>query len=369
MRKILQVVSTLQRNGTETAIMNIYRNIDRSKYQFDFLVFSSEDMAYFPEIESLGGNVFVVYSRRYGICQYWKGIKHFFKENALNYDTVHFNFCYISTICPFYYAWKYKIPQRICHAHSSYYTGGTYNKYLHWGLRKIAVALSTDYLACSRLAKDWFYKNTKGEKEAVILPNGIDLKLFVFNPTVRSEYRKMLNYKDEFVIGHVGYFTEVKNHKFIIDVFEEVVKMLPSARLLLIGGGGDLEDFIQSYVVERGLVDKVRFLGKRTDVSSLLQAIDYFIFPSLFEGLPLSLIEAQMSSLKVVCSDTISLEAKITDNIDFLSLEKGQRVWASHILSQIPYKREKLLSVLHNSRFNIRNSVKILEKLYATKTN
>lgn len=368
MIKVLQVISSLHRHGTETAVMNIYKNINRQDIQFDFLVFNDQDMDYLEEINSLGGKVYTIPGRRNGFIRYIKGVRSFFKKNSNEYNVVHLNFCYISTLIPYLYAWKYQIPKRISHSHSSNYVGGWYNLFLHKIFKPFAAILSTDYLACSDLAGKWFFENTIAENHYIILPNGIDTSKFSFNPIFRLKARKELGITDELVLGHIGYFTPVKNHMFLIRIFEHIIHHNSLAKLLLIGSGGDLELETKLYVMQKGLDKKVIFLGKRSDVSFLLQAIDIFVLPSLFEGLPLSLIEAQAVGLKVVTSDTVSQETKITDNISFLPLSAGAETWANHILSKIPYEREEQKDKIYSAGFSIEYAVDILTKLYKNTT-
>lgn len=304
MIKILQVVSSLHKNGTETAIMNLYSGIDRSKYQFDFLIFDNSDMDYKSQIEEFGGRIFYIPSRSHGFLKYNINLWKFFKKYSSEYDVIHFNFCYISTIAPFLFAKIRNIKKRIIHAHSSNFVGGKYNLWLHRLFRSLAVKLSTDYVACSNSAANWFYKNTYAYDKFHLIINGIDVLKFRYSESVRQQYRKKLNVRSNtLVIAQIGYFTEVKNHIFSVEIAESLKKLGVNFIMVFIGDGGNLKTLLQDTIKEKELENDIQFLGKRNDVEKLLQAVDVVIQPSLFEGLPLALVEAQVSGVQVLCSN------------------------------------------------------------------
>lgn len=365
MKRILQVMSSLHGNGTETAIMNIYRMIDRTKFQFDFLIFDDQNMDFYDEIRSLGGTIYIVPNRRKSMWGYLIKCFLFFKENASKYDVIHLNFCYLSLLWPFLLARLNKIPMRIIHSHSSNYVGGKLNLYLHKLLRRLDIALSNEYIACSHEAKKWFYNRTKAEGKCRMIPNGINLSSFSFDKKIREQYRADLNLKyDEVALGQVGYFSPVKNHKFSIELIGHLRMSIPDIKLFFIGKGGENEQEIKNIVEASGLHNNIIFLGYRTDINNLFQAIDILIHPSLFEGLPLTLVEAQASGMKVITSDNVSRDSKFTDNIEFLPIDQGVDLWMKQILSSYNYERLVSSAQLQNSPYNIYNTLTQIVSIY-----
>ena len=367
MKRILQVMSSLHGNGTETAIMNIYRTLDREKYQFDFLVFDDEEMDFYDEIKSLGGEIHIVPNRRKSLWGYLRDTWRFFRRNAGRYDAVHLNFCYLSVLWPFLMAKVSGIPRRIMHSHSSNYVGSKVNLYLHRLFRRADIALCTDYVACSPEARDWFYKGTKAMDSCHVVPNGIRLDTFSFNPAIRDQYRRELGLGDAPVLGQIGYFSPVKNHRFSIELMKKLREHVPGVKLLFVGKGGDNEQEIFELVQREGLDTNIVFLGYRRDVGKIFQAMDMLIHPSLFEGLPLTLVEAQAAGLKVVASSTVSKESRFTDNITFLPIDQGVDVWVDTIVKQLGYERKNIKDEVDSCIFDIKNNTDRILTLYSTK--
>lgn len=206
--------------------------------------------------------------------------------------------------------------------------------------RKLISFVATDFLACSIKAKEFFYP-TKLWDKCIILKNGINLCQFSFNNDIRNKVREKLGISDDvLVIGHVGRFATVKNHAFIIEVFNQIQQINDNVLLLLLGNG-ELLDSVKNKVKELDLERKVLFLGERDDVYRILQAFDLVLFPSLYEGLPFSLIEAQASGLKIFSSDRVSHEVDVTGNVFFLSLNKSAHSWAEFICNHSTNVRRK----------------------------
>lgn len=364
MKRILQVMSSLHGNGTETAIMNIYRSLDREKYQFDFLVFDDEDMDFYDEIKALGGEIHIVPNRRKSLWGYLRGTRRFFRRYGRRYDAVHLNFCYLSVLWPFLMAKLAGIPRRIVHSHSSRYVGGRLNLYLHRLFRRADIALCTDYVACSPEARDWFYKGTGAMDRCAVVPNGIRLDAFSFDPVTRAQYRRDLGLGDSPVLGQIGYFSPVKNHRFSIEIMKKLRERMPGVKLLFVGKGGDNEQEIRKLVESEGLQENIVFLGYRTDMAKIFQAMDLLIHPSLFEGLPLTLVEAQASGLKVVASDTVSKDSRFTDNIEFLPIDKGVDLWVDAIEKLSHYDRKNIQDIVDSCVFDIKNNTARILSLY-----
>lgn len=217
------------------------------------------------------------------------------------------------------------------------------------------------FFACSELAaRSMFANSIIRKKKWIFIPNAIDTNRFDFDSTVRTRYRKELNLENTYVLGNVGRFNEQKNHLFLLEVFSEVVKYNERARLLLIGTG-ELELEIKKRAQELGVLEKIRFTGQRKDVNLLLQAMDVFVFPSKWEGLPVSVVEAQASGLRCLLSDSITREVKCSDLVDYLELDRD--IWVNAIIHNcdVSYSRENCIK---KTKFDIDITGKNLADLY-----
>ena len=353
--RILHIVTYMGRGGLETMIMNYYRNIDRSKVQFDFLTHRQERWDYDDEIEKLGGKIYRLPRLNPFSPSYLKALDGFFKEHK-EYKIVHCHQDCLSGI-PLKYAKKNGIPFTIAHSHSSNQNKDL--KYLVKLAAKKNICKYSDHLfACGKEAGEWMFKTSDFE----ILNNAIDTKRYIYNEEKSLEMKEKLGVTDKFVIGHVGRFRFQKNHSFIIDIFKEVCKKEPNSTLLLVGDG-PLEEEIKKKVDDLGLLDKVKFLGARDDVNDLMQAMDIFILPSLYEGFGIVLIEAQASGLKCVISDSIPTDAIITKKVKRLSLDDDISIWVEEILSNKSERKEGIKDI-EKSKYDITSNAKWLENFY-----
>lgn len=325
--RVLHVVSTLDRGGLETFVMNVYRNINKSYLQFDFLVLrQSREGAFEKEIIELGGRIFKVpYITDVGHFGFLKALNCFFIQHR-EYRIVHSHANAISGLV-LSTAQKAGVPIRIAHSHSSRYGKSfieiIYKKYSAY----LIGGSATHFFACSEQAgKKLFGKKSKQMK---VLTNGIDVQKYVYDAGMATKVKSDLCIDNSsFVIGHIGRFEAVKNHRLVIDVFREVLKIKPTAILLLIGDGS-LKQEIEQRVICLKIQGNVQFLGVRSDVHELLQAIDCVVFPSLYEGLPVALVEAQAAGIRCIISDTISPEVDMGANlVEFISLLKPASQWA-----------------------------------------
>jgi len=301
--RVLHAVVNMNRGGAETLIMNLYRNIDLSKIQFDFL--TSKEGVFDQEIIEMGGRIHrIPYITDGGHKNYIRHLDQFFKENA-HYNIVHSHMDKMSGFV-LRAAKKAGVPTRIAHSHNTQSEGGLaakiYKSYAGSQIPKV----STHYLACSNVAAKWLFK--RKASSSTLLKNGIDINKFSFSKAIRDQMRDDLGIETgELVVGHIGRFNHQKNHSFLIDIFKELLRTVPNA-VLILAGDGPLRSVIEEKVKHLNLENKVQFLGIRSDVEFLLQAFDVFVFPSLHEGLPITLIEAQASGLPCVISDVISGE-------------------------------------------------------------
>ncbi len=364
MKKILVFGMTDNLGGVETVIMNYYRNIDKSKIQFDFL-YNTEKIVYADEIKSLGGNTYKITPRAKGIIQYKADMKNFFKEHAREYSAIWVNLCILSNIDWLKYAKRYGIKCRIIHSHNSKNMTTKFKFLLHKINKKFLRLYATEYWACSEEAGKFFYGEhiRKGNKYKII-NNAIDTKKYEFNQNEREIYRKKLNIENKLVIGHIGRFHFQKNHAFLIDIFTEINKQNKDTHLLLIGKGED-EQKIKEKVKERKLENNVSFLGSRNDIKQLFDAMDIFVLPSLFEGLGIVLIEAQSNGIDIyACKEGIPELVKLSNNFQFLSLKDTAQEWARVILKKKHDKRIDNSESLKKAGYDIYEESRKLESFF-----
>lgn len=356
--RILHITYKMHCAGIEAFIMNMYRNIDRTKVQFDFLVHYSAHQFYDDEIERLGGRIYRLTVREDNNFQkYFKDLKRFFDEHK-EYKIVH---AHMESFAMFYmpYVKKAGIPVRIAHSHNDKVDPSLKGKIKNI-MNKPFKYYATEYMACSKESGQYLF----GNRPCWVIQNAIDAQSFIYNEEVRHEVRQELEVEENFVIGHIGRFNTQKNHIFLIDVFSELAKMNDKA-VLLCAGEGELQESIEAKVARLGIGDKVKFLGVRKDTTRLYQAMDVFVFPSLYEGLGIVGIEAQAAGLKMVCSDGIPDIARITDGVNALSLQKEPYEWAKKINSfSAGYNRVNTYSEIKNAGFDVKSLANDLQNYY-----
>lgn len=354
MIRVLQCVNNMHRAGLETMLMNYYRNIDRSKIQFDFLVHREERADYDDEIESLGGRIFRaprLYPQNYPA--YFAYMRKLFREHP-EYKIMHSHIDAMSYL-PLLAGKMAGIPVRIAHSHSASIDRDA-KYWIKQGFRFMLPGVATHLLACGEKAGDFLFRN----KEYELIPNAIDASRFYFNVDIRNEKRKELNLEEKYVIGHVGRFSYPKNHEFLVDIFANVLEKEQNAVLMLVGTG-EKEAQIRKYVEQKKLTSSVLLMGNRSDVNELYQAMDVFVMPSLFEGVPVVGVEAQFSGLPCVFSDRVTGEVAFADNCEFIGLEQSVETWAEHVLR---FKTQGARTVPENAWFDVKNAHTRLEELY-----
>lgn len=360
--RVLHVVVNMNRGGAETLIMNLYRNMDRSKVQFDFL--TCKEGVFDSEIMEMGGQIHrIPYITEVGHVAYLKQLNQFFEENA-GYTIVHSHMDKMSGLV-LRAAEKANISVRIAHSHNTQSEGGLASKVYKWYVGTNIKSSATHLFACSKAAAQWLFK--KQSKETFILKNGIECDKFKFSSNVRNQIREELNLdKDSLIVGHVGRFNHQKNHLFLLEVFAQLTKTIPNAKLLL-AGGGILQFNIEEKIKELHLEEKVKLLGIREDIHLLLQAFDVFVFPSFHEGLPVTLIEAQGAGLPCIISDVITKEVDMgVGLIQYLSLnDKNEWVKAMlKVTSSGSSSREVSEERLNQKGYNIRKTAEFIQKSY-----
>lgn len=307
--------------------MNVYRNIDRQKLQFDFLVFRSPREYYEDEIERMGGRVFhVPIMEGSNLLHRKRMLKKFFAEHS-EYVAVH---GHMAALGADYLraARDFGIQTRISHSHIADFEK-TPRNYIKQAFQRNFGAYATERLACSEAAGEFMYPGSDFE----VVNNGIDIGKFAFDEGRRRAFREKLGVaEDTLLLGHVGRFEYMKNHEFLIDAFAETAKRNSTA-VLLLAGDGALRDETEQKVNRLGLRDRVVFLGVIEDMPSFYDGIDCFVMPSRSEGLPFSAVEAQCSGLPCVLSTGITRETALTDLVVFLDLSSGAEVWAKALNS------------------------------------
>lgn len=360
--RVLQVVTYMQRGGLETMLMNYYRNVDRSKVQFDFLVHRDFEADYDKEILELGGKIHHLPVLNPFGPDYLKQLDRFYKEHP-EYKIVHSHLDCLAGI-PLKYAKKNNIPVRIAHAHNSNQT-----KNLKYPIKMFCrgnITKNANYLfACSEEAGKWMYQGAPFE----VLHNAIDAEKYIYNIEIRNKVRSGLGFdSNTLVVGHIGRFMPQKNHSFLLDIFAEVLKQRSNSILLLVGEG-DLETETKKKACDLGISKNVIFAGVRSDVPELLQAMDVFMLPSLYEGLPLVMVEAQAAGLPCLISDKVPIECVKTNGlVDQIPIDAGAGRWADKVINVTKIERRNTFEEIKNADFDIKENAKRLEDFYLVKS-
>ncbi|MBE5802800.1 MAG: glycosyltransferase family 1 protein [Clostridiales bacterium] len=355
MIRILQCVNNMHRAGLETILMNYYRNIDRTKIQFDFLTHRPERADYDDEIEALGGRVFHaprLYPQNY--AAYFSFMKAFFKEHP-EYQIMHSHIDAMSYL-PLLAGKRAGVPIRIAHSHNTS-IDKDYKYLLKQLFRKLLPGTATHLLSCGEEAGRFLF----GNRPFSLIHNAIEPDRFYYNEAVRDEVRTELGLEGRYVIGHVGRFSYAKNHQFLLEIFAEVLRRDENAVLLLVGTG-EKEQEIREGVRRLRIQEQVRFLGTRSDMDRLYQGMDVLVMPSLFEGVPVVGIEAQFAQLPCLFSDRVPTEVGFTELSAFLPLEQSAVYWAEEIL-----KRKQILrgaTQVAGSRYDVTTAQKTLTDYY-----
>ena len=355
--RVLQIVTHMNRGGLESMIMNYYRSIDRDRFQFDFLTHREHEGDFDAEIKKLGGRIYHVPPLNPFSGRYATALKQFYAAHP--YRVVHAHLDCMSAY-PLKAAKEAGVYKRIAHAHNT-----SQNKDIKYPIKlmsrgKIA-KYATDLYACGREAGDWMYRGAP----YTVLNNAIDARAYVYNADIRHEVRGSLRLDGKLVIGHIGSMNAVKNQTFLLEIFAALHEEMPESMLLLVGDGPDRKALEQKAAALR-IADAVFFTGVRSDIPRLLQAMDVFVFPSLFEGLPVSLVEAQAAGLPCIVSDAVSVECRLTEQLRFLSLNRPARDWAGMIRRAAAVQRQDTYEEIRAAGYDVRENVKRLEELYQT---
>ncbi|MBQ0733104.1 glycosyltransferase family 1 protein [Aquimarina celericrescens] len=374
--RVLQVFTIMNRGGAESMIMNYYRQIDREQVQFDFLVHRQEKAAFDDEIESLGGKIYRMHPINPLMPgKYCKQLRAFFEEHN-EYKIIHSHLNTFSSF-PLKIAKEFKIPCRIAHAHIAINDIGfsslfsqkeslkeTFKKLIKLHLKRKVKKDATHFFSCGEKAGKWLFGD---DTSFTMMNNAIDTKKFRYDVSISSAYREQFYLKNKLVVGHVGRFASQKNHSFLLKVFVKLVKEKPDCALVMVGDG-PLRKVIENEVMGYGVEDKVHFLGVRADIPQLFQMFDVFAFPSFYEGLPVTLIEAQAAGVKIVASDSITREVHLTNDIQFLSIDESPEFWAKAILGMDLSKKGDNTGEIVKGNYDIVSNTKMIEEFYKKQT-
>jgi len=373
MAKILHFVGQMNRGGAETLIMNIYRHIDRSKVQFDFAVHTDQPGHFDQEIMALGGRILPLpQPSAIGFHTYGRALTNTLREYgpfAGVHSHVHHFSGYIMHV-----AKKEGVLIRVAHSHST--QDGQRDSWLRtayrWYMRRLIFQHATHMFGCSHTACEaLFGLNYWRDPRVRVLPNAIDLAPYKTLPSEKRTLRQSLSLPaDDFLIGHVGRFSLVKNHRFLIEIFAALLKELPTAHLVLVGDG-PLRSDIESLIQTKGIKDSVHLLGIRSDIPQIVGALDMFVFPSLYEGIPVALVEAQAAGVPCVVADTVSNEADIKVGlVHFVNLQARVDLWVQKILEELRTNRPDWMDrqrALQATGYDIRHISLWLQETYADK--
>lgn len=375
MVKILFVFNQLLiKGGTESVMLNIFDNIDQERFHIDFLLMhdtQNEDKTEASRyLRKKGASIYYYTPLKSGLFQSRKSLEVFFKSH--HYDIVHTHMNALGAEV-LKIAKKYGVPVRVAHSHNTWHQLEIRNPkdLMHYLFlekeRKQIRRVATHYIGCSEEAGEWLFgKKICKSSEYFTFKNAIDVEKYQFNLETRKKLRTKYHLENQFVVGHVGRFDYQKNHLFLIQIFERLHNQNANTKLMLIGIGEYFEK-MQALVHQLNLEDSVLFLGKRSDVPELLQVMDVFYLPSHFEGLPVSLIEAQASGLKCIVSDKVSRQSDISNNVRFLGIEDNkidQWVALTHSIINHSYKRETPFFEIRKNGYDMKYNINILEKYY-----
>lgn len=352
MKRLLCIVGSLNQGGAETFLMKLLRQADKNEYMLDFCVMSEEKGKYEEEILRLGGKIYHTVPKSKNPLKCFNNIRKTVKDNGYkSVIRVNEHSLSVTDLIAARCGGAKKLVMRSSNANSPSKKMRVLHKMFFFLPRivpGVKIAPSTE------AAEYTFGKRAVKKGKVKILKNGLPLKDFAFDENVRREKRKELNTEGKTVIGHVGRFDKQKNHSFLLDIFEEILKKDKNAVLVTVGGSGALENEIKEKARAMNIADKVCFLGSRTDVPALLSSFDVLVFPSFYEGMPNVVIEAQAAALPCVISDTVTREAALTDLAKYVSLEKSAAFWAEEALLQKDrFVREKYKGALFEKGYDI----------------
>ena len=366
--RVLHVFGTTNLGGAESRIMDLYRSIDRSKVQFDFVTHANQEGYFDKEVLELGGRIFHVPPFRvYNVFSYKRAFKELFSMHP-EFQAVHGHMTSTASIyLPI--AKKMGVPRTIAHARSA----GVDRGIKGWITRKLRKNLSKKadvLLACSKLAgQAVFGEKAWNDGRVKFVPNAINTAKYRYSESIRKQVRSNLDLNDRIVIGHVGSFRYAKNHEYLLKIFSEIRKISAHTNhnpILLLLGDGELMETIKQQAEQLGLKNSVLFLGNRDEIWRYYQAMDYVVFPSHYEGMPGTIVEAQTAGLRCLISDRVSTDTVFTDLVKQKSIDIDPAIWAEEITDTWNYERKDMCVTAVNAGFDVADQAGRMVKLYET---
>ena len=356
--KILVLGITKTYGGVESFFMNYYRKISNSSIQFDFLCVTQDKIAYQDEIESRGSHIYRITARSKNPVEFKRELRNFFDKNGKNYDALWMNDNSLSNVDYLKEAKRVGIPHRIMHCHNDRDMSSRAQAVLHRIHRWTIGELATDYWACSDEAADYCFIGS-ARKKAVVITNAIDLSEKIFDPAKRVAFRRANDIDDRFVIGNVGRLHFQKNQMFMLDIMKELssrTKNMNTSQpvLILVGTGPDEEKLIKR-ISELGLENYVKLMGRQDDIQAVLSSMDLFLFPSVFEGLGIAALEAELNGLPVLSSDTVPAITGVNPNYERLSLDSVSD-WVDKIMDEMSSDDSLGRISSHEARVNLKQA-------------
>lgn len=355
MKNILVIITTsfVTYGGLTTVMMNYYRAMDKSGVHIDFASTNEPSQELLDELHSNGSEYYCLGERNKNLFKYRQNLKKVLEKNK--YDVIHVNGNSATMALELSAAKQFGVPVRIAHGHNS----KTSHSIVHGLLKPLLSKMYTHAISVSKTAGDWLY----GGNEYIILNNAIDLEKYKFNKEIRDKVRRALKIDNKFVVGNVGKLNKQKNHTFLLKVFAELKKIRDDACLLLVGGG-PLEADLRNECKTLNIENDVIFTGMVDNASDYFQAMDLFVFPSLWEGLPLSLIEAQAAGLPCIVSSNVTTDVACTTDLTYKDVSAGYDDWAKTINMVPQINRKEVIKQVRDANFEISREANRLRNVY-----
>lgn len=346
--KIFMVGFSSDKGGVESYISNLSKCLDSTEYEIIYAL---------PEMK-IGDKKWVAPSNRHNYLKYYLFWKKFYKENL--FDVIYYNTCDIVSIDQLKFAKAANIPVRIIHSHNTdvQFKKKFFHKIMEKKHKKNITKYATNLLACSDTAGNWMFPYDDYQ----IIKNGIDIERYLYNSNFRTACRKVIKIDDEYLIGCVGRLDQQKNPFFSLNILKELIKLNNNVRLVFIGDGC-LRQELENEIGRLGLYDYCYILGAKNNVNEWYSAFDCLLMPSLFEGLPFALVEAQASGLPCIVSSAVSKEANLTGLVDFVSLDDDISIWLNKIIESCNKKRIDTKQQLIDAGYSINNTAKVISNI------
>ncbi|MBE6088946.1 MAG: glycosyltransferase family 1 protein [Clostridium beijerinckii] len=366
MIKILAYGMTSNFGGIEVYLVNLLKNIDKNKIKIDYVIFG-EKSPFEQEITANGGEIFYIPNKSKGIIKNIKIIRKLLKKSSKTYDCIYFNSGALFYAVPYFMAWIYNFKNIIVHAHNGKDPNrSVWEVALHKFNRTVINHIADYKFSCSDIATEWIFgKKYVGNKSIYKINNAVDCNKYKYLYEKRKVLCNELNInEDAFIIGNVARLDSQKNHSFLLKIFKEILKSNETSILLIIGDGA-LKDSLIKQAEKMNISKSVLFLGLRKDIHDLLNTMDIFVLTSLFEGFPITLVEAQVNGLPCFVSNTVTKEVNITGLIEYISLDDSPKKWADEILSKFyNYKRKSYYSEMCNFGYDLKSNTNKIEKIF-----